>query len=76
MTKDAIAGRIRRLLTMADKRARDTGHAGHRVGGHPDMLDMSGPLTRVPAVTRTARRDSVAAADHGHSGGDTDMVDA
>lgn len=25
MTKDAVAGRIRRLLTMADKRAKDTG---------------------------------------------------
>ena len=47
MTKDAIAGRIRRLLAMADKRAQDLGipdtevgrHAGHagqlngRVGG-------------------------------------------
>ena len=25
MTKDAVAGRIRRLLAMADKRAQDTG---------------------------------------------------
>ena len=29
MTKDAIAGRIRRLLAMADKRAQDR-HSGHR----------------------------------------------
>ena len=30
MTKDAVAGRIRRLLAMADKRAADLGHPGHR----------------------------------------------
>ena len=28
MTKDAVAGRIRRLLAMADKRAADTGVPG------------------------------------------------
>ena len=35
MTKDAVAGRIRRLLAMADKRAKDTGHPRHGVGGNP-----------------------------------------
>ena len=30
MTKDAIAGRIRRLLAMADKRAEELGHPRHR----------------------------------------------
>ena len=35
MTKDAVAGRIRRLLAMADKRAAGARHPGHRVGGHP-----------------------------------------
>ncbi len=30
LTKDAIAGRIRRLLAMADKRAEDARHCGHR----------------------------------------------
>ncbi len=31
LTKDAIAGRIRRLLAMADKRAEELGRARHRV---------------------------------------------
>jgi cell division protein WhiA len=37
MTKDAIAGRIRRLLAMADRRARELGVPGTDAG--LDMLD-------------------------------------
>jgi len=39
MTKDAIAGRIRRLLALADKRAIQTGVAGTEANLTPDMLD-------------------------------------
>jgi len=39
MTKDAIAGRIRRLLAMADKRASDLGIPNTEAGLTPDMLD-------------------------------------
>ncbi|MBP6996848.1 MAG: DNA-binding protein WhiA [Phycicoccus sp.] len=39
MTKDAVAGRIRRLLAMADKRAQDLGIAGTDANLTPDMLD-------------------------------------
>jgi DNA-binding protein WhiA len=39
MTKDAVAGRIRRLLAMADKRAADLGIAGTDANLTPDMLD-------------------------------------
>ncbi len=39
MTKDAIAGRIRRLLTMADKRAADDGIPDTESAVTPDMLD-------------------------------------
>ena len=39
MTKDAIAGRIRRLLAMADKRAADLGIPGTDANLTPDMLD-------------------------------------
>ena len=39
MTKDAVAGRIRRLLAMADKRASDLGVAGTDANLTPDMLD-------------------------------------
>jgi DNA-binding protein WhiA len=39
MTKDAVAGRIRRLLAMADKRARDLGIPGTDANLTPDMLD-------------------------------------
>jgi DNA-binding protein WhiA len=39
MTKDAIAGRIRRLLTMADKRALDDGIPDTESAVTPDMLD-------------------------------------
>jgi cell division protein WhiA len=38
MTKDAIAGRIRRLLAMADKRAEELGVPGTEAGLTPDML--------------------------------------
>lgn len=39
MTKDAIAGRIRRLLAMADKRAAELGVADTEAGLPPDMLN-------------------------------------
>ncbi|MEV5708678.1 DNA-binding protein WhiA [Actinoallomurus sp. NPDC052274] len=38
LTKDAIAGRIRRLLAMADKRAMDQGIAGTEANVTADML--------------------------------------
>lgn len=38
MTKDAIAGRIRRLLAMADKRAHDLGIPDTEAGLTPDLL--------------------------------------
>jgi hypothetical protein len=37
MTKDAVAGRIRRLLAMADKRASDLGVPGTDANLPPDM---------------------------------------
>ena len=39
MTKDAVAGRIRRLLAMADKKASDLGLPGTEANLTPDMLD-------------------------------------
>ncbi|MDF2968060.1 MAG: sporulation protein [Nocardioidaceae bacterium] len=42
LTKDAVAGRIRRLLAMADKRAEDTGVPGTEAGLTAEMLD-AGP---------------------------------
>ena len=39
MTKDAIAGRIRRLLAMADKRAAELGIPGTEESVTADMLD-------------------------------------
>src|SRR3954467_12993803 len=39
MTKDAVAGRIRRLLAMADKRAQDEGVPGTEANLTPEMLD-------------------------------------
>jgi hypothetical protein len=39
MTKDAVAGRIRRLLAMADKKASDLGVPGTEANLTPDMLD-------------------------------------
>jgi DNA-binding protein WhiA len=40
MTKDAIAGRIRRLLTIADRRARQLGIPGTEDAVTSDMLDL------------------------------------
>jgi len=39
MTKDAVAGRIRRLLAMADKKAQDDGIPNTEANLTPDMLD-------------------------------------
>lgn len=39
MTKDAIAGRIRRLLAMADKRAQELGIPDTEAGLSPDLLN-------------------------------------
>ena len=39
MTKDAIAGRIRRLLAMADKRAHELGVPDTEAGLSPDLLN-------------------------------------
>ncbi len=39
MTKDAVAGRIRRLLAMADKHAQDNGLAGTDANLTADMLE-------------------------------------
>jgi cell division protein WhiA len=39
LTKDAVAGRIRRLLAMADKRAADLGIPGTEANLTPEMLD-------------------------------------
>jgi len=39
MTKDALAGRIRRLLSTADRRARETGVPDTESAVTPDMLD-------------------------------------
>ena len=39
MTKDAVAGRIRRLLAMADKRAAELGIPDTEASLTPDMLD-------------------------------------
>ncbi len=38
MTKDAVAGRIRRLLAMADRKAADNGMPGTEASLTPDML--------------------------------------
>ncbi|WP_265521104.1 DNA-binding protein WhiA [Oerskovia flava] len=40
LTKDAVAGRIRRLLSMADKRAADLGIPDTEAGLSPDLLDL------------------------------------
>jgi len=39
MTKDAVAGRIRRLLALADKRAQDQGIPNTEANLTPEMLD-------------------------------------
>ena len=39
LTKDAVAGRIRRLLATADKRADDEGIPGTEANLTPDMLE-------------------------------------
>lgn len=39
MTKDAVAGRIRRLLAMADRRAAELGVPGTDASITPDMLE-------------------------------------
>ena len=38
MTKDAVAGRIRRLLAMADKRAQELGIPDTEASVTPEML--------------------------------------
>jgi DNA-binding protein WhiA len=40
LTKDAVAGRIRRLLATADKRAQDLGIPDTESGLSPDLLDL------------------------------------
>jgi len=40
MTKDAVAGRIRRLLALADKKAEDLGIPGTDANLTPDMLEV------------------------------------
>jgi DNA-binding protein WhiA len=40
LTKDAVAGRIRRLLATADKRAQDLGIPDTEAGLSPDLLDL------------------------------------
>ena len=63
MTKDAVAGRIRRLLAMADKRASDLGIPGTDVNLTADMLEslshvaglaQGHPLGSVPVSRRRA----------------------
>ncbi|MGB3594665.1 MAG: DNA-binding protein WhiA, partial [Ornithinimicrobium sp.] len=39
MTKDAVAGRIRRLLAMADKRAEEEGIEGTEAQVSPELFD-------------------------------------
>ena len=52
MTKDAVAGRIRRLLAMADKRAQDLGIPGTEANLTPDMLDATEPHRGSPSSAR------------------------
>ena len=66
MTKDAVAGRIRRLLAMADQRASDLGLPGTEAGLTPDMLVPVGRRRSAGAVVppapgalaRSIRRDA------------------
>jgi hypothetical protein len=39
MTKDAVAGRIRRLLAMADKKARELGVPNTESAVTPELLE-------------------------------------
>src|SRR6201998_3247653 len=39
MTKDAVAGRIRRLLSMADRKAKQEGNPDTEARGTPDLLE-------------------------------------
>ena len=43
MTKDAVAGRVRRLLAMADKHAADLGIPDTEASVTADMLEPNGP---------------------------------
>ncbi len=54
MTKDAVAGRIRRLLAMADKRAEELGHTRHRGEPHARTCcdELSSSATGAPADPR------------------------
>ena len=63
MTKDAVAGRIRRLLAMADKRAGRPRHPGHRVGRH------AGDARRPERAQWQSSRDSVRRAAAPTTGG-------
>ena len=69
LTKDAIAGRIRRLLALADRRAVELGVPEHR--GHPDA-GHAGPLTACGRLTspfdRFGRRQRSSAGDHPSEG--------
>ena len=52
MTKDAVAGRIRRLLAMADKRAQDTRHPRHRGQPHAGHARRLGSRSTLHAPSR------------------------
>ena len=58
MTKDAVAGRIRRLLAMADKRAEDLGRPRHRREPHARHARELSAVTgrRVAAACARAER--------------------
>ncbi len=56
LTKDAIAGRIRRLLAMADKRARGARHPRHRVQPDPGDARRAEADAPSPASRQHARR--------------------
>ena len=54
LTKDAIAGRIRRLLALADKRAEDLGVPGTEANLTPEMLASTRSRRTVLPMTITA----------------------
>ena len=75
LTKDAVAGRIRRLLAMADKRAQDLGHPRHRVQPHRGARRGHGGLTGArpgtpPALAAPRCRSRIAAGGDGATGAD------